>query len=38
VWDVSWWELVAQKLARWLLGRVDPRVSENMLRRLQRRP
>jgi len=38
VWDVSWWELITQRLARWILGRVDPRVSENMLRRLQKRP
>lgn len=38
VWDVPWWELIAQRVARWILGRVDPRVSENMLRRMQRRP
>lgn len=38
VWDVPWWELIDQRVARWILGRVDPRVSENMLRRMQRRP
>jgi len=37
VWDASLWELIAQRAARWILGRLDPRVSENMLRRLQLR-
>jgi cardiolipin synthase len=37
VWDTSWWELMAQRVARWVLGRVDPRVAENMLRRMQKR-
>jgi cardiolipin synthase len=37
VWDASLWELIAQRVARWILGRLDPRVSENMLRRLQLR-
>jgi cardiolipin synthase len=37
IWDMSWWELITQRLASWVLGRVDPRVAENMLRRMQRR-
>lgn len=37
IWDMSWWELVTQRVASRVLGRVDPRVAENMLRRMQRR-
>ena len=37
-WDIHWWERIMQKVARWVLARVDPRMSENMLRRLEARP
>ena len=36
VWEASGWELLMQRIARWVLGRVDPRVAENMLRRMQK--
>lgn len=35
---VSWWVRCKQRLARWILARMDPRLSEGMLRRLRRRP
>ena len=31
-----WWTRLKQRLARWLLATVDPRLSEGMLRRLRR--
>jgi cardiolipin synthase len=36
-WEWPWWERVYQKVAQWILGRLDPRVAENLLRRLQSR-
>jgi len=36
-WEWPWWERLYQKLAQWILGRLDPRVAENLLRRLQSR-
>ena len=33
----SWWLRSKQWLARWILARVDPRLSEGMLRKLKRR-
>ncbi len=36
-WDASWWERLGQMGARWILGRLDPRVAENMLRRIDKR-
>ncbi len=35
--DFGWWTTLKQKAAHWLLGRVDPRLAEGMLRRLQNR-
>ena len=37
-WGTPWWERLMQRIAQWVLARVDPRVSENMLRRLESRP
>jgi cardiolipin synthase len=37
-WETHWWERVMQMVAQWVLARVDPRMSENMLRRLESRP
>ena len=34
----SWWIKWKQWLAQWFLARLDPRLCEGMLRRLQRRP
>jgi len=37
-WKRPWWALLKQRFAKWLLGWLDPRVSEGMLRRLYARP
>ncbi len=37
-WHRPWWTLLKQRFAKWLLGWLDPRVSEGMLRRLYARP
>lgn len=37
-WRQPWWVLAKQRLAGWLMGWLDPRVSEGMLRRLESRP
>lgn len=37
-WSQPWWMLLKQRFASWVLGWLDPRVSEGMLRRLESRP
>jgi len=36
-WSENWLIKLKQKCAHWLLGRVDPRLAEGMLRRLENR-
>lgn len=35
VWKEGWWARLKQRCAYWVLARVDPRMSEGMLRRLE---
>lgn len=34
-WKEGWWARLKQRCAHWVLARVDPRMSEGMLRRLE---
>jgi cardiolipin synthase A/B len=36
-WNLGWWTKFKQSCAHWILARVDPRMSEGMLRRLENR-
>ena len=36
-WSRGWWTKLKQKCANWILARVDPRMAEGMLRRLENR-